>query len=127
MIAVVAGSTMLATPAAAAPAAVPAKAPELGGIDLPCVLPAGLCKDIKDTGNKVIDKTIDGAKWVCDKAKTVCEVAGDAVDGAVSSVSDAAGAVSDTIDFASDPLGYLAKKSTPSIGKLIEAIATDGT
>ncbi|QDN54272.1 hypothetical protein [Streptomyces sp. S1D4-20] len=117
-----AGSPALAAPAAAAPAAAPA----IGGIDLPCVLPAGMCKDIKETGKKAIDKTVDGAKWVCDKAKKVCEVAGDTAKGVADGVGSAVDAVSDTIDFATDPLGYLAEKSSPSVGKLVEAIATDG-
>lgn len=117
-----AGSPVLAAPAAAAPAAAPA----IGGIDLPCVLPAGMCKDIKETGKKAIGKTVDGAKWVCDKAKKVCEVAGDTAKGVVDGVGSAVDTVSDTIDFATDPLGYLAEKSSPSVGKLVEAIATDG-
>ncbi|MFD7551506.1 hypothetical protein [Streptomyces sp. NPDC059816] len=108
------------------PAAAPAAAPAIGGIDLPCVLPSGMCKDIKETGKGVIDKTIGGAKWICDKAKKVCEVAGDAAKGVKDGVDGAIDTVSDTIDFATDPLGYLAKKSSPSVGKLVEAIATDG-
>ncbi|MFJ2629316.1 hypothetical protein ACIO6T_39655 [Streptomyces sp. NPDC087532] len=126
MVVVGAGSPALAAPVAAVPAAAPAAAPAIGGIDLPCVLPSGLCKDIKETGKEVVDKTIDRAKWICDKAKKVCEVAGDAAKGVKDGVDGAIDTVSDTIDFATDPLGYLAKKSSPSVGKLVEAIATDG-
>ncbi|MGW2654423.1 hypothetical protein ACWC1D_12330 [Streptomyces sp. NPDC001478] len=122
LVVVGAGAPALAAPVSAAPAAAPA----LGGIDLPCVLPAGMCKDIKEGGKKVIDKTVDGAKWVCDKAKKVCEVAGDAAKGVKDGVEGAVDSVTDTIDFATDPLGYLARKSSPSVGKLVEAIATDG-
>jgi len=128
-----AGSPALAAPAGAVPASVPAAAPAIGGIDIPCVLPSGLCKDIKETGKNVVDNTIDGARWICDKAKKVCEVAedaargvGDAAQGVKDGVDGAVESVSDTIDFATDPLGYLAKKSSPSVGKLVEAIATDG-
>ncbi|MET9778585.1 hypothetical protein ABZ023_30775 [Streptomyces sp. NPDC006367] len=126
LVVVGAGSPALAAPVSAAPAAAPAAVPALGGIDIPCVLPAGMCKDIKETGKKAIDKTIDGAKWVCDKAEKVCEVAGDAAKGVKDGVEGAVETVSDTVDFATDPLGYLAKKSAPSVGKLVEAIATDG-
>jgi hypothetical protein len=123
LVVVGAGSPAVAAPATAVPAAAPAA---VGGIDLPCVLPAGMCKDIKETGKKAIDKTLDGAKWACDKAKKVCEVAVDTAVDVAENVDGAVDAVGDTIDFATDPLGYLAKKSSPAVGKLVEAIATDG-
>ncbi|MEE1737072.1 hypothetical protein PUR49_11250 [Streptomyces sp. BE147] len=121
-----AASPAFAVSVGGAPAAVPAAVPEIGGIGLPCVLPAGMCKDLKERGKKAVEETVDGAKWVCDKSKVVCEVAGNAAKALTDGVDGAIETVSDTIDFATDPLGYLANKSSPSVGKLIEAIATDG-
>ncbi len=89
-----AGSPALASPATAEPAAAPA----VGGIDIPCVLPAGMCKEIKETGKEAFDATVGGAKWVCDgAAKKVCEVAGDAARGVKDGVGGAVDTVSDTI------------------------------
>lgn len=126
LVVVGAGTPALAAPATSVPAAAPAAVPAIGGVDLPCVLPAGLCKGVKDAGEKVVDKASEGAKWVCDEAKKVCEVAVDTAVGVAENVDGAVDTVSDAVDFASDPLGYLVEKSSPSVGKLVEAIAKDG-